>query len=83
MALEAHEDLDARRLISDAYLAQGRPLEAAQAWDDVLRLNPCYPPFLVEAAERYSQAGDAEQAKTYMQRALQLDPQALRGDDRE
>jgi len=71
-ALRDHEDLEVRRLISDAYAAQGKALEAARAWDNVLRLNPCYPPFLEEAAERYARAGEPAGAEAYARRAREL-----------
>ena len=74
LALRAREDVEARRLISDAYLAQGKLPEAARAWEDVLRLNPCFPPFLLEASERYSRAGDTERAADCLQRAVELNP---------
>ena len=71
-ALMDHEDLEARRLIADAYLTQRRPIKAALAWEDVVRLNPCYPPFLEEAAQRYAPAGYPERAQAYAQRAREL-----------
>ena len=76
-ALEAHEDLQARRIISDAYLAQGNRVLAARTWEDVLKLNPCYPPFLVEGARRYYEAGHSERAGELLDRALRLDPEVL------
>ena len=74
-ALRDREDLEARRLISDAWLEAGDYAKSASAWDEVLKINPCYPPFLMIGAERNRQAGNLERANELRKRALQLDPQ--------
>lgn len=76
-AIRAREDLDTRILISDAFHALGRYHEAALAWEDALRLNPCFPPFLLEAAQRHREAGNLEKAEGFLQRARELDPDGI------
>jgi O-antigen ligase len=75
LALEAvriRDDLQAWRLISDAYQQMGQLEKSAEAWDRVLVHNPCYPPFLEEGARRWAEAGHPDRAGQLMQQALDL-----------
>ncbi len=72
LALRSREDLDARQLIAESFEAMGDWQESAAAWDDVLRVNPCYPPFIEEGIRRHERAGEMEKARHLRQRAEKL-----------
>ncbi len=72
LALRSREDLDARQLIAESFEAMGDWQASAAAWDDVLRVNPCYPPFVEEGIRRHERAGEMDKARQLRQRAEKL-----------
>ena len=67
MALEAHEDLEAHTLIAEAYGAMGDWDKSAKAWDEALKINPCFPPFIEKGIELNQKAGNLYRAKELIQ----------------